>query len=122
MYVASANLAAGQEAAVAGWDPILVDDHRAMVASGPTSAPVIESAQSLFITAGDTDCAIATAPANLQTVGHALDDPASPNWISAILRAGAERFVPLARMHHFGPVWDGFTYWRALFREVEINT
>jgi len=119
MHIASANLAACQEAAVAGWDPVLVDDHRAMVACGPASAPVIESVQSLFITAANTAEATSTAPANLQTIGHALEDPGSSEWTSAVLRSGAERFVPVARMHHFGPIWDGFAYWRALFREVE---
>lgn len=122
MHVASANLAAGQRAAAAGWEPALVNDHRAMVACGPPSAPVIESAQSLFITSSDTDQAVATVPANLQTVGHALEDPGSPRWVQAILRCGAERFVPLAHMHHFGPVWDGFAYWRGLFREVEVTS
>lgn len=119
MHIASANLAACQEAAVAGWDPVLVDDHRAMVACGPASAPVIESVQSLFITAANTAEATSTAPANLQTIGHALEDPGSSEWTRAVLRSGAERFVPVARMHHFGLIWDGFAYWRALFREVE---
>lgn len=121
MHIASANLAAYQEAAVGGWDPVLVDGHRAMVACGPPSAPMIESVQSLFITAASTDQAVASAPANLQTVGHALEEPGSAEWTSAILRSGAERFVPLARMHNFGPIWDGFSYWRALFREVETR-
>ena len=48
---------------MAGWDPVLVDDHRAMVACGPASAPVIESVQSLFITAANTAEATSTAPA-----------------------------------------------------------
>jgi hypothetical protein len=120
MHIASANLAAAQQAAAAGWEPALVDGHRAMVACGPPSAPVIESVQSLFITSATTDQAVTTAPVNLQTVGHALENPESREWTQAILASGAERFVPLARMHHFGPVWDGFAYWRGLFREVEI--
>lgn len=121
MHIASANLAAAQQAAASGWEPALVDGHRAMVACGPPAAPVVESVQSLFVTSATTDQAVATAPVNLQTVGHALDDPESQEWIRAILRSGAERFVPLTRMHHFGPVWDGFAYWRGLFREVELS-
>jgi Acyl-CoA reductase (LuxC) len=120
MHTASANLAASQQAAAGGWEPVLVDGNRAMVACGPPTASVVESAQSLFIASATTDQAVATAPVNLQTVGHALEDPESRKWIQAILRCGAERFVPLARMHHFGPVWDGFAYWRGLFREVEV--
>jgi hypothetical protein len=23
-------------------------------------------------------------------------------------------------MHHFGPVWDGHAFWRALFEDVEL--
>jgi hypothetical protein len=119
MHVASANLAAAQRAAASGWEPALADGHRAMVACGSPSAPVIESPQSLLITSADFDQAVASAPVNLQTVGHALENPESCEWILAVLRCGAERFVPLARMHHFGPVWDGFAYWRGIFREVE---
>jgi len=28
--------------------------------------------------------------------------------------------VPIGNMHHFGPVWDGYGFWRQLFEEIEI--
>lgn len=122
MHVASECIAAAQRAAAAGWEPRLVGGHRATVACGPAATPVVESVQSLFIAAADVEEALATAPSNLQTVGHAVEDALSERWLRAILHSRAERFVPLARMHHFGPVWDGFAYWRSLFREVELAT
>jgi hypothetical protein len=74
----------------------------------------------LFVCAATPDEAVATAPANLQTLGHVVADPTDPAWVGRVARAGAKRFVPLRAMHHFGPVWDGHAFWRALFEDVEI--
>jgi hypothetical protein len=120
MHVASANLAARQRALAAGWDARLAHESRAMVASGAADLPIVESIQSLFVCAADPAQALATAPPNLQTIGHAVAEPGAPRWLDLVARSGAKRFVPLATMHHFGPVWDGHAFWRALFEEIEV--
>jgi hypothetical protein len=120
MHVASANVAARQRAAVAGWDAVLTEDNAATVAAGEAGLPIIESPMSLFVCAATPDEAVATAPSNLQTLGHVVADPADPAWLSLVARASAKRFVPLRAMHHFGPVWDGQAFWRGLFEDVEL--
>jgi hypothetical protein len=34
---------------------------------------------------------------------------------------GVKRFVPLAEMHRFGPIWDGQSFWRGTFDRMEIS-
>ena len=54
---------------------------------------------------------------------------AASNWLGASItpccsRAActrAKRVVPIARMHHFGPVWDGRGFWREAFEEVPVD-
>jgi hypothetical protein len=120
MHVASANIAARQRALVAGWDAVLTPGNAAAVAAGRATLPIIVSPMALFVCAATPDEAVATAPANLQTLGHVVADPTDPAWVGRVARAGAKRFVPLRAMHHFGPVWDGHAFWRALFEDVEI--
>ena len=120
MHVASANVAARQRALVAGWDAVLTPGNAATVAAGAAGLPIIESPMGLFVCAATPDEAVATAPPNLQTVGHVVVDPTDPAWVARVARARAKRFVPLRAMHHFGPVWDGHAFWRALFEDVEL--
>ena len=120
MHIASANVAARQRAAAAGWDAVLTPGNDAAIAAGAADLPIVESPMGLFVCAATPDTAIATAPANLQTLGRVVADPADPAWIGRVARAGAKRFVPLRAMHHFGPVWDGHAFWRALFEDVEL--
>jgi Acyl-CoA reductase (LuxC) len=120
MHVASANVAARQRAAVAGWDAVLTPGNAATVAAGAAALPIIESPMGLFVCAATPSEAVATTPGNLQTIGHVVAAPSDPAWVGLVARAGAKRFVPLRAMHHFGPVWDGHAFWRALFEDVEL--
>jgi acyl-CoA reductase LuxC len=120
MHIASANVAATQHAAAAGWAPVCVEGHRAVVAAGAPELHPTEGVQSLFVVAADLERAIATAPRKLQTIGHAVGDAEASRWLHAVLRTGAKRFVPLGGMHRFGAVWDGFAFWRGLFEQIEI--
>ena len=109
-----------QRAAVAGWDAVLTPGNAATLAAGAPGLPVVESPMGLFVCAATREEAVATAPGNLQTVGHVVADPADPAWVGWVACAGAKRFVPLRAMHHFGPVWDGHAFWRALFEDLEL--
>jgi len=59
-------------------------------------------------------------PANIQTIGHVVKYPNDPKWLQMLERTHVLRWVPLGRMHHFGPVWDGQDFWRQLFTWVEV--
>jgi hypothetical protein len=121
MHVASGAIAARQWAAAEGWDAVLVQRHAAVLATGAGALPPIEAPFVLPVVARTLEDAVAELPPNVQTVGHALADPSSPRWLELVARTRTLRFVPLARMHHFGPVWDGAEFWRACFERVEIG-
>ncbi|MBA2962920.1 MULTISPECIES: acyl-CoA reductase [Ramlibacter] len=90
---------------------------RALLVLSPAAAPQVFAHRALQLQWGTLEQAVATAPGELQTIGWAGEPPAS--WVAAIGATRANRFVPLDRMHDFGPVWDGMAWWRGLFREVE---
>jgi hypothetical protein len=120
MNLASANIMTRQWAAISGWSAALTDRHGAVLAVGDASLPELEGTAALSIVASSLDEAVAQLPENIQTIGHAVADPRAERWLRLLASTGIKRFVPLARMHHFGPVWDGFQFWRMLFEEVEV--
>ena len=63
--------------------------------------------------------ALATLPEKIQTIGHAVTPARERALLPAIARSGAKRFVPVADMHRFGPVWDGEAFWRETFEVRE---
>jgi hypothetical protein len=120
MNVASANIMTRQWAAISGWSAALTDRHGAVLAVGDASLPELEGTAVLPIVALTLDEAIAQLPENIQTIGHAVAHPLEERWLRMLATTSIKRFVPVARMHHFGPVWDGFQFWRMLFEEVEV--
>ncbi len=119
--VASANVMARQWAAALGWDAVLCPDHAAVLATGAPELEPFDAPMGLPIVAASIERTLETLPSNLQTIGHVLRDPSSPAWLERVARCGAKRFVPLGRMHHFGPVWDGVDFWRQTFEEIEVD-
>jgi Acyl-CoA reductase (LuxC) len=120
MHQASANILARQHAAILGWSAELTERHGAVLAVGEASLPEIEGPSLLPFVALPLDQAIQQLPSNIQTIGHAVTDPRDPRWLRMLANTSVKRFVPLARMHHFGPVWDGLRFWQMLFEEVEV--
>jgi hypothetical protein len=121
MHVASENVMARQWAAAKGWDAALAARHGAVLLSGSSDLEPIAGHMALPVIAATAEQAVAQLPANIQTIGHALADEHDPVWLSLLAKTAIKRFVPLARMHHFGAVWDGFAFWRSLFEEVEVG-
>jgi hypothetical protein len=76
----------------------------------------------LPVVCASLDDAAAVLPDNIQTIGHLVSNPTEACWVQALAGSPACRFVPVARMHYFGPVWDGVAFWRQLFEEVEVAT
>lgn len=119
-HVASANLMAHQWAMALGWDARLTPGHGAVLACGDglslCNAPLL-----LTIVPASIDEAFESLPPNIQTIGHALEDPGAASWLQRLAASQIKRFVPIRRMHHFGPVWDGWEFWRQLFEVVELQ-
>jgi hypothetical protein len=120
-HVASRSVAARQWAAGLGWDARLVARHAAVLATGTGVLAEVEAPTVLPVVARRLEDAVSELPPNAQTVGHALAAPHDPRWLELVARSRVLRFVPLARMHHFGPVWDGAEFWRACFERVEVE-
>ena len=122
IHVASQNVMARQWAAVLGWDAALASHGAAVIASGEADLRRPSSLMFLPIVACSKEEALQTLPANIQTIGHAVQQPADPEWLRLFAATAVKRFVPLARMHHFGAVWDGWEFWRGMFEVMNVET
>jgi hypothetical protein len=120
MRTCSDNTLALQWARALGWDAIAVPEGRAVVAVAPIGVPTLDSPMFLAVSPATVDEALAALPANVQTVGHALHS--NSEWLNLVARTTIKRWVPISRMHHFGPVWDGDEFWHECFEYVEIDT
>ena len=120
-HIASSSTMARQWAAAVGWDAALAPGGAAVLAAGTSDLAPFEGPMALPIVGATLEEAVATLPVNIQTIGHALDDPGSERWLDLLAQTAVKRFVPLARMHHFGPLWDGADFWRQSFELVEVG-
>ncbi len=93
----------------------MVESRRAVIASGGLGLEAPRSPLFLPICPATLDEALRALPDNIQTVGHALQDPADAKWLRIVAAAPIQRLVPIARMHHFGPLWDGEEFWKRCF-------
>lgn len=120
-HMVSENIMARQWAAALGWDAQLAPANQAVLAIGDYQLKPVASTLCLPIVAAPLQDAIEHLPRNIQTLGHAVHDPASARWVETLSRTTIKRFVPIERMHHFGITWDGFSFWRQAFEAVEIG-
>jgi hypothetical protein len=120
--VASQNVMARQWAAALGWDAVVTSRNAAVLAAGSPGQELVGGPMTLHLLAATVEEAVRNLPANIQTIGHALVNAGDPAWLEVLARTAVKRFVPLAQMHHFGPVWDGIGFWRQLFEEIEVRT
>ena len=121
MNVASGNVRACQLARAAGWDSALVPENRAVLSVGDYALPTFPSLMELRIIAATVNEGRAHLPENIQTVGHALRDPASSKWLDLLAGTRIARFVPLAAMHHFETIWDGRDFFTRLFTYTRVK-
>ena len=120
-HQASANVMARQWAAALGWEAELTDQHGAVFASGAAGLEPIEAPLALAVVSMDLEQALEELPANIQTIGHAHAASSRAAWLDVLAGSRIKRLVPLGRMHHFGPLWDGANFWRQTFEEVELD-
>lgn len=121
MHIASQNILSNQLAATAGWDAQLAPHHAAVLGVGSFAQRETPGLMSLAIIPATAAEAAAALPTNIQTVGHCLSHADAPGWLALLARTTVKRWVPIARMHHFGAVWDGVNFWRQLFGETFID-
>jgi hypothetical protein len=122
IHQASENIMARQWAAANGWDARLAPQNSAVLAAGEIDCPEFGGSMSLMIAGGTVERAVASLPANIQTLGCAFARPEDPRWTSLVAGTGILRLASIPRMHHFGPVWDGQDFWAACFEPVAIQT
>ena len=89
--------------------------------SGGFDLPPFTGAMALPVISGTLKEAAAHLPHNIQTIGYALPNPNNLRWLSQLATLQIKRFGSLAQMHHFGPYWDGYSYWSSVFETVEIG-
>lgn len=124
MHIASVNVMTEQWALATGYRALRTPDGAAVIASGTrelTELPAVEAPRFLPIVAASREAAVAALPHNIQTIGHALKRPEDPAWVQLLANTRVARFVPLANMHHFGALWDGFPVLSTLFEHVEVQ-
>ena len=117
--VASASILDHQWACAEGWDSRLAEGHGAAIAVGDAGMDPPAGQRILPLTAMTTAEALARLPERIQTIGHVLSPERQRDLRPRIAPRGVKRFVPVAEMHRFGPVWDGEDFWRQTFSRVE---
>ena len=122
MHTASSNVLAEQLARSLGWDARCAAGNAALLAAGTPDLSSFEAPMALRIQNATPEQALANLPGNIQTIGHALEAPDDPAWLSLLAGSRVRRFVALGRMHHFGSIWDGQEFWRQCFEPMEIQT
>jgi hypothetical protein len=121
IHVASANTMALQWAAAMGWDAAAAVNRHAVLGVGDLTLETIHAPMFLPICPATPAEAVRQLPGNIQTLGHAFLDPADPCWLRLAATTSIKRLVPIARMHHFGPLWDGQKFWSQCFEEIEVQ-
>lgn len=120
-HIASTNVMTRQWAAGCGWDAVLTDRNQAVLAAGDATLARIPGPMLLPIVAATAEEAEAGLPPNIQTLGYAAKDLGAEHWLRLLARTRVKRFVPIAHMHHFGPLWDGEPYWMHAFELVQVE-
>jgi hypothetical protein len=121
MAVASASILDHQWAASLGWNSRLARRHGAAFAVGQADLPDPRGQRLLPLLSLSIPEAIASLPECIQTIGHAVSPERRRMLPAQVAIRGVKRFVPLAEMHRFGPIWDGQSFWRGTFDRMEIS-
>ncbi len=120
-HIASSVTMATQLAKTYGWDVAVVPNRGAAIATGDSVCKTPDANMLLPITWIRLEDRIKAIPENIQTIGHSSPDQSLDKWLQVLEKTNVKRFVPLGEMHHFGPTWDGFGFWRQLFEEVDMR-
>ncbi|MCH2109940.1 MAG: acyl-CoA reductase [Polyangiaceae bacterium] len=117
MHIASDNVLSLQLARAKQWNAWLVARNKAVISVGPADAELPSGHLHLPISGASLDEATAALPDNIQTIGFVMSEARQKEVAEHLEGTQVKRFVPVEQMHHFGPVWDGMEFWKALFCE-----
>ena len=120
MHLASENVMAAQWARALEWRAHVAPRNAAVLATGD-AATEPETTFFLPVVAASLDDAALQLRHNVQTLGYACRDATFDIWLPVLARTRVKRVVPIEVMHHFGPLWDGWEFWRSTFEEVEVR-
>jgi hypothetical protein len=120
-HLASSSIFASQMGAVKGWQSMIADDNRGCLLTGGPDLPLVDATPALHLVCASIDKAGETTPPNIQTIGYVCPPAKLAEWGPTLFKLPVKRLVPLSEMHHFGPIWDGFEFWRDLFEAVEVR-
>ena len=118
MHFASDNVLSFQLATANQWNALLVERNRAVLSVGPATAALPSGHFHLPISWASLNKATEILPENIQTIGYVMSKDKEIQIAQHLKETNVKRFVPVEQMHHFGPVWDGMEFWKALFCEV----
>lgn len=123
MHQASDNIMQAQFAAGLGWKSYLAKNNAGLLVSGDLNLLTPDGNLCLSVVAVESiDQALMQLPKNIQTIGFSIKS-LDLKLLTALLlkQSSLKRLVPIAQMHHFSHVWDGFPYWLNLFEQVEVK-
>lgn len=106
MHIASQNVMHAQWCRHAGVEVSLVPGHGAVLVQAGLRTPVPPGPMTLVLSRASLPEAVQALPGNVQTVGLAVG-ARRDEVLASLGQTRARRVVPLGRMHHFAPVWDG---------------
>ena len=113
---------ARQWSAALGWDAVLTARHGAVLVTGPAALERVSASLVLPVVSATLEEAGASLPENVQTIGYVCRDHQAPSWLGWLASSSVKRLVPVGRMHHFGPVWDGRSFWYECFEQMQLGT
>ncbi|HYB96120.1 MAG TPA: acyl-CoA reductase [Vicinamibacterales bacterium] len=119
MHYASLNVMHQQLNASHGWEVAMAPRSAALVGVAAAEHPAMSGLLSLAIVPATIERAMALLPANIQTIGYCVADPRA--LVARLAQTAVKRVVPIAQMHHFGPVWDGVNFFRQMFAPVDVS-
>lgn len=120
-HTASASLLATQWAKAVGYRPFEVEGAAAVIAAGAGGGPAPIGNLVLPVVVGSLSERAASLGDKVQTIAHNASGETFDRIVRAIAPTAVKRLVPIAQMHHFGPVWDGYPFLEGLVEKVEMQ-
>jgi hypothetical protein len=119
--VSADSIMAEQVARARGWQAKRILQGRGVVGVGTHSLVPPAGALTLSIIPATLDTAISHLPVDIQTIGYAASSKMLAACLHELSARGVKRVVPLARMHDFEHVWDGFAFFSQAFELMTVK-
>jgi hypothetical protein len=118
MHIASENVMQEQLCRSLGIEATLTHRNAALITTAPLNFSVPPALMTMVVCGATLFEAVSSLPDNIQTLGLSVASREA-EVRSAVLTTSVRRVMPLDKMHHFGPVWDGNLLPQVFFDVVE---